>query len=189
MRWIAKTVVVILMAAAMAGCGFPQPMAPQAEPVVQRGGDLGGGDATYLAKTAIREETSPEADNAVDAALEWAKRYSIASAELQKLQKEHRQLLKDNQDYRHETTRLKVELNRAEKELSEANAMLLDMRDDLEKWKADVLGFRREMRQAQEAQLNALARILTLIGGAVETPPPAAAAAAPAMENRDVAKR
>jgi uncharacterized protein YeaO (DUF488 family) len=51
-----------------------------------------------------------------------------------------------------------------EKELAEANEFLQQMHVELNKWKSDVLGFREEMRQAQQAQLEALAKILRVLG-------------------------
>ncbi len=47
------------------------------------------------------------------------------------------------------------------------------MRAELIKWKADVLGFRGEMRNGQSAQLAMTTRILKLLG-AEAGPPPAA---------------
>jgi len=70
-----------------------------------------------------------------------------------------------------------VELKQARKELDEANAMLREMQTELAKWKADVLGYRDEMRTAQTAQIDALRRILRLLGA--EEIPPAAAAKPP----------
>ena len=43
--------------------------------------------------------------------------------------------------------------------------MLIEMKGELVSWKANVLGFRQEMQQAQAAQLLALGRVLKLLGG------------------------
>ena len=55
-------------------------------------------------------------------------------------------------------------LEQAEKELSEANDLLVAMQRSLDNWKKDVLGFREEMRQAEEAQMKALVKVLSLLG-------------------------
>ena len=60
---------------------------------------------------------------------------------------------------------MKLQLGQAESELGDANAMLLELRDELNKWKSNVLGFREEMLQAQTAQIEAMHKILVLIGG------------------------
>ena len=51
-----------------------------------------------------------------------------------------------------------------EKELAEANNLLVEMDKNLDNWRKDVLGFREEMRQADAAQIEALQKILSLLG-------------------------
>ena len=131
------------------------------------------GGQTYLDKTAMRNETGKETNNAVDAAMEWARKYAEASAKRDQLLQENRQLRQKQQTHQQQVTKLKNELNNAEKELAQANSMLLEMKTELEKWKTNILGFRNEMRQSQKAQLDALVRILTLIGGEVVEKPSA----------------
>ena len=63
--------------------------------------------------------------------------------------------------------KLQLDLVRAEKELTEANVMLLEMQGELKKWKEDVLGFRGEMRQSQKVLLEGVTRLHVLIGGGV----------------------
>ncbi len=121
----------------------------------------------YLDKTAIRDETGAQTDNAVDAAMEWAKKYAEASSKRDQLLQENRQLRQKQLTSQQQITKLQLELDRAERELTQANSMLLEMKTELEKWKTSVLGFRDEMRQSQKAQLDTLVRILTLIGGEV----------------------
>lgn len=132
-----------------------------------------GGGQTYLDKTAIRDNVGKETNNAVDAAMEWAKKYTEVSAERDQLLQENRQLKRKQQTHQQQVTKLKIELSSAENELAQANSMLLEMKTELEKWKTNILGFRNEMRQSQKAQLDALVRILTLIGGEVVEKPSA----------------
>jgi septal ring factor EnvC (AmiA/AmiB activator) len=71
------------------------------------------------------------------------------------------------------------QLNR---ELTDANNMLVELRKELDRWRANVLGFRQEMREAQQTQLEALAKIMKMLGGEMALPPssgPAAGAAQP----------
>ena len=124
----------------------------------------------YLTKTAVRDETQSDATSAVDTALEWARKYAEASERHNKLLQENRSLNQQNQEYQKQVTELQGKIERAERELAEANSMLLEMRQELDKWKTDVLGFRDEMRRAQKVQLDALAKILKLVGGELTVP-------------------
>lgn len=121
----------------------------------------------YHDKTAIRDETGTETNNAVAVAMEWARKYAKASSKRDQLLQENRQLEKKQQTFQQQITKLQLELKRAEEELTQANFMLLEMKTELRKWKISVLGFRNEMRQSQKVQLDTLVRILTLIGGEV----------------------
>jgi len=121
-------------------------------------------EAQYLSKTAVQADPDNKTDNAVDAALEWAKKYAEVSDKAHQFQRENRSLVQGNQDLQQQVVRLQADLNRAEKELAEANALLLEMRQELTKWKQNVLGFRDEMRTAQQAELEALLKILNLMG-------------------------
>ena len=48
--------------------------------------------------------------------------------------------------------------------MTEANEFLGQMHLELNKWKTDVLGFRQEMRHAQQVQIEALGKILRVLG-------------------------
>ncbi|MHC5165832.1 MAG: hypothetical protein ACYSOI_10975, partial [Planctomycetota bacterium] len=50
------------------------------------------------------------------------------------------------------------------KDMTEANEFLGQMHLELNKWKTDVLGFRQEIRQAQQVQIEALGKILRVLG-------------------------
>lgn len=126
-----------------------------------------GSGQAYIDKTAIRDESGAQTNNAVDAAMEWARKYAEVSSKRDQLLQENRRLGREQQNFQQQITKLQSELNRSEKELAQANSMLLEMKTELEKWKTSVLGFRDEMRQSQKAQLDALVRIVTLIGGEV----------------------
>ncbi len=57
--------------------------------------------------------------------------------------------------------------NRETRELNDkltgADSEVRQLEQSLEKWKADVLGFRDEMRQAEEAEMQALQEIIALL--------------------------
>jgi chromosome segregation ATPase len=74
-----------------------------------------------------------------------------------------------NRQLNEQVVSLETQLRQAQKELAEANGLLIDMRVELNNWKNDILGFRDEMRQAETAQLETLLRILKVLGGQVAT--------------------
>ncbi len=45
---------------------------------------------------------------------------------------------------------------------------MIEMRIELNNWRTDILGFRDEMRDADTTQLQALLRILKILGGEVK---------------------
>ena len=100
-------------------------------------------------------------------ALQWAKRCSDLSRQLQQANGQTSVLKKENAEFKQKITKLQANLSIAEKELRDANLMLMELQKQLETWKTNVLGFRQEMRQAQEAELKALTKVLKLLGGEV----------------------
>jgi hypothetical protein len=121
--------------------------------------------------------TPPEGPTPVEQALELSRKLKQATDDLDRARKENRDLIDRNAPLTMQAAQATVELKQARKELDEANAMLREMQTELAKWKADVLGYRDEMRTAQTAQIDALRRILRLLGA--EEIPPAAAAKPP----------
>jgi chromosome segregation ATPase len=108
----------------------------------------------------------------------WSQRYEELSKQYEYLRKEHVALVEQNNRMQQDTTVMKMELEQTRKELQQSNALLQDAHVELSKWKADVLGFREEIRQAQTAQLLALSKILRILGAEsiesqVERPKPA----------------
>ncbi len=100
----------------------------------------------------------------MDNALVWSQKYE----ELLKKQQEHSQkyqeLFLENSDLKQRLEKTQAELSATKKELDEANIFLQDMHRELTQWKADVLGFREEIRGAESAQMQALVRILKVLG-------------------------
>jgi predicted nucleic acid-binding Zn-ribbon protein len=84
------------------------------------------------------------------------------------LRQENQKLIAENRRFRDRIAVLEPELRQAKKELDEANDFLIEMRIELNNWKADILGFRDEIRNADKAQLEALLRILEVLGGEVK---------------------
>ena len=178
MRYISMAVLAVTFT--LAGCGdfaapqtqvqTPPPLAPATQP-----------SAEYLRHTAVQGDGMAESTSAVDSALALSERYSQAVEKLTVLQTENKTLIERNSHLVGQTTKLQAELAQTQKELEDANAMLVDIRKELEKWKTDVLGFRQEMRQAQQTQIEATGKVLKMLGGDAPTLPPAATRSAPAV--------
>jgi chromosome segregation ATPase len=105
-----------------------------------------------------------EDSGAVQNAVMWAQRYEEMSLKNNELREQNNRLFLENNQLKADTDRLRATLESTRKELEEANAFLQQMHVELNQWKSDVLGFRDEMRQAQRAQLEALAKILRVLG-------------------------
>jgi len=165
MNTIAKVVIVAVIAAGVAGC---DQLALDQTRTEQTGGKTNGeGRSDYLADLAVRsEEDQKDHRSAAEAALEWMKKYSKAADELAQVQRTNRELREKNQTLLARNAKLLTEHEAMKRELEEASAMTVEMRRELNVWKANVLGFREEMKKAEDAELVILTRIMVLLGGA-----------------------
>jgi len=110
---------------------------------------------------------APIRRTAVEQAIQWSQLYADA---LQRLAGKDSRIA----DLRKETAQLEAEkdvltrrLKQAEAELADANDLLVKMDANLEEWRKSVLGFREEMRISEAAQMEALQKILSLLGAEV----------------------
>jgi hypothetical protein len=110
------------------------------------------------------EPGEPGESTAVQNAVIWAQKYEDLSIRNNELREQNNKLYLENQRLNRETDKLKTELEQTRKELSEANAFLQQMHLELNEWKSDVIGFRDEIRQSQKAQLEALSKVLSVLG-------------------------
>ncbi len=177
MNTIAKAVTALVIAAGVAGCDQLAFNQTGAEPAGGKTADKGKSD--YLADLTVRSENDQKDHrSAAEAALEWMKKYSHAADELSRVRKANGQLREKNQALLAENARLRTEHEAMKRELDDANAMTIELSRALNKWKADVLGFRDEIRKAEQVKLEMLGKIMVLVGG--EAPPNPAVKPAPA---------
>ncbi len=113
--------------------------------------------------------SSPQGPSAVESAIELSQKYAAVSEQATQLKQQVERFETENQRLKSELSASRGQLQQAQKELNDANALLLDMRVELNNWKNNVLGFRDEMRTADRAQIEALLKILTLLGGESRT--------------------
>lgn len=156
---IILTILTILMASLPAGCNKRSASVaqPQNEPVLSQ---------------PQANKYAPQSSNAVESAIEISAKYARLSDDMATLKEKHQTLEAENKQLRNELIPCQTQLAQAQKELTEANDLLIEMRVELNNWKSNILGFRNEMRQANTAQLEALAKILAVLGA--ETDPNAA---------------
>ena len=107
---------------------------------------------------------------AVESALILSDKYSKATEQLGSEQTKNIQLTGENEKLKAEAATLQVQLAQTQKELGEANQLLMELQKDLNNWKADVIGFRDEMRKSQQSQLEALTRIMLILGAEAAAP-------------------
>ena len=105
----------------------------------------------------------------IESAMELSKKYAILSEQAAVLRQENRDLIVQKQQLKDQVVAFETQLQQTQKELTEANDLLITMRIELNNWKVDILGFRDEIRGAETAQLEALLKILKVLGGEVET--------------------
>lgn len=113
------------------------------------------------------EQESIAQTNSIEAAIEMSEKYDRLSNEANELKQKNKNLQQENQNVRNKYLQTQAELDRTQKELGQANDLIMEMRVEINNWKADVLGFREEMRQADIAQLQTLTKIVELLGGDV----------------------
>ena len=115
------------------------------------------------------QESAPENPSVVESAMELSKQYAKLSEEAIELRRQNNDLVLKNKQLEEQNVALKDQLQQTKKELTEANDFLITMRIELNSWKTDIIGFRDEMRNAETAQLEALLKILRVLGGEVGT--------------------
>jgi chromosome segregation ATPase len=111
------------------------------------------------------QEPTSQGQTAVESAIDLSKKYANLSDEVAVLRRENQDLITRNRQYKDQNATLKTQLQQTQKELTEANDLMIEMRVELNNWRTDILGFRDEMREADTTQLQALLRILKILGG------------------------
>ena len=84
------------------------------------------------------------------------------------LRQNNQNLTIENQQLKEQLFNIQKQLQQTQNELNEANEIMISMRAELNNWKKDVLGFRDEMRNAEKAQIEALLKIMKVLGGDVD---------------------
>jgi septal ring factor EnvC (AmiA/AmiB activator) len=156
--------VLLLLAFLLSGCSISR---GPAEVILQP--DFTEKQSRYAGMPKRFQESAPQGPTVVESAMELSKKYAKLSDEAAVLRSEKQNLIVENRHFKEKLIASEARLKQAQKELTEANDLLIQMRIELNSWKVDVIGFRDEMRQADKAQLETLLKILKVLGGEVPT--------------------
>ena len=136
-------------------------IATLAAAMIQGCGGLLSSREEVSAKRFEGRQAGPEASSE---AVNLTERYTQLVETAAALKQENQGLAEENSRLKRQIETLEVQLKQAQAELTEANGLLLEMLGELNNWKSDILGFRNEMRQAAKSQLEALLKILEVMG-------------------------
>ena len=152
----------------LGGCGFPnertidRPMTESAAKTPDESSMVT--DPTTEKMQKRFDSTMQDADDSGQDSMELARSYEELSIKNNALRETNSELTLKNNQLKQQIEMLKSEVEQTKKDMAEANDFLGQMHLELNKWKSDVLGFRQEIRQAQQAQLEALGKILRVLG-------------------------
>lgn len=163
MRYYKKTVVIVLLVPILFLSGCTTEQRPVQSVVPPHLVEMQQGEV--VAKRF--QGSNLQTPTAVESAIELSERYAALSEDAAALRQQNQSMMTKNQQLNDQIVELKAQLQQAQKELKEANDLLIEMRIELNNWKNNILGFREEMREAQTAQLEALFKILQLLGGEI----------------------
>jgi chromosome segregation ATPase len=110
-------------------------------------------------------ESAPQGPTVVESAMELSDKYARLSEETAVLRQQNHDIITKNKQLKDQLVAHEAQLQQTQKELTEANDFLIEMRIELNDWKTDILGFREEIRGAETEQLRALLNILKILGG------------------------
>jgi chromosome segregation ATPase len=111
-----------------------------------------------------RFEGTQTGPNASGSAVELTARYTELADKAAQFQQQNLVLGEENERLKKQVDTLETQLKQTQAELTEANNLLVEMLGELNNWKSDILGFRNEMRVAAKTQLEALLKILEVLG-------------------------
>jgi len=161
-RRLLPPLIAALLILAGSGCSTTPTQSRTIAPQTARPADAGPSSAARF------QDTSFEGRTAVESAIELSEKYARLSDQTVSLREENQRLTSANEKLRQQIGTLEGNLSQTQKELNEANDLLIEMLTELNNWKTNILGFRSEMREAAKAELEALLKVLEILGGEAE---------------------
>ena len=123
------------------------------------------------AQPARFRQSDQKAPTAVESAIELSQKYAKVSEEVSVLRQENDRLTTENHHLKQQLAQVQAQFENTKQHLAKANEMLVEMRIELNNWKLDILGFRDEIRYTEQAQMEALRKIVEFLGGEVAAGP------------------
>lgn len=114
---------------------------------------------------ANRFQNAPDEPTAIDKLIKLAQEKADLSEKYIEQLKSNNKVSNENAQLRQVNKQLTAELEQTKTELNQTNKLLIEMRAELDQWKSKILEFHNESRNTDKAQLEALFKILQLIGG------------------------
>ena len=155
---------VLVLAVAVGGCSFG----------LKRNEAMVEPQANWELPPPRLAEPKSEEPTLVDRLIDLQQKYAQAVQDLSNERDNMRQLSDEKRGLAEQIAVVQAELARAQKELQEANDLLITVRQENEKWKADVLAHRTEILLAHKTEMEALVKVLRLLGGEFTQPTPPA---------------
>ncbi len=115
------------------------------------------------------QQTSLKDPTAVERAIELAGKYVRLTGEMAAMRQKNQNIIAENTTLKNHLAESESQLQQTQNELTQANELLREMVIELNNWKVSVLGFQNEIRQTDKAQMEALLKILNVLGGEVKT--------------------
>jgi chromosome segregation ATPase len=157
-----RTIVLLVTSALLFGCGSQNRRSGAAN-------SQGMGAQSGSSQAAKRFQDTPlEGKTVVESAVELSEKYASLSEQAVAMRQENQRLAAENEDLKRQIAAAETTLKKTQKELGEANQLLVEMLTELNNWKSNILGFRGEMREAAQAQLQAMLKVLEILGGETE---------------------
>ena len=115
------------------------------------------------------QRSIPQGPTTVETVIDLSKKHAKLAEEAASLRQEKLNFITENNLLKEQIADSRAQLQQTQKELTEANDLLIEMTIELNNWKTNIVGFQEEMRKADTAQLQALLKIFKILGGEVKT--------------------
>jgi len=93
------------------------------------------------------QDSQPRSQTAVESAMALSARYAELSQQMTLIKENNQHLTDENQRLKESLVPCQSSLTQTEKELAEANDLLIEMRIELNNWKTNIIGFRNETKR------------------------------------------
>jgi DNA repair exonuclease SbcCD ATPase subunit len=153
---------------ALAGCNGELSLKTQSEPN-PRNEEIAvyGGGQDSLASSGVSSFDNQKEGGTITDAVSTHEKYIQALEETKHLVEQLARFREKARDQEDLLVRLQSENNQLKQELADATAMLVTMRKEMDKWKADIFHYRKEIKDELAGIRNLQERMIRILGGEV----------------------